>query len=150
RLVLAPHVYLTVGVFFTVILSSGIDLFLGENTGISAQIVAITVMVSALADAVATIVGITKGKHHLKGGKSKKTWEGWIAGVASSILLGFVSFLVLMPQFGGTVMQGIVLTLVAAGIFGLTDYFSPRISDNILNPVLISLALWGVALLVFI
>jgi len=39
----------------------------------SLPIVMITVMISALADAVATLVGVTKGRHHLKSGKSKKT-----------------------------------------------------------------------------
>ncbi|NVM30409.1 MAG: hypothetical protein HWN65_16300 [Candidatus Helarchaeota archaeon] len=147
RLVLAPHLYLTGGVLFIVIFSSGIDLWLNTPAGISAQIVAITVMVSALADALATIIGVTKGKHHLKGGKSKKIWEGWIAGFISAFILGFLSFLALMSQYGGTIFEGIILSLVAAIVFGLIDYFSPPISDNVLNPVLIGLTLWGVAFL---
>ncbi len=150
RLVLAPHIYLTIGIFFTVVLSSAIDLFLNMPTGISAQIVMISVMVSALADAVATIVGITKGNRHLKGGKSKKTWEGWIAGFIAALILGLLSFMALMPQYGGTISQAIIFALIAAGIFGLIDYLSPPISDNILNPVAITLALWTVTLLFFI
>ena len=146
RRVLAPHIFLTTGVLFVVILSSGIDLALGA-TLISAQIVAITIMVSALADAVATIVGITKGKHHLKGGKSKKTWEGWIAGFASAFIFGMVSFFALMLLYSQNFLEGIVLSLVAATVFGVIDYVSPPISDNVLNPVLIGLALWGVAFL---
>lgn len=118
----------------------------------SLPIVMITVMISALADAVATLVGVTKGRHHLKSGKSKKTWEGLIAGVISAFLFGFFTFLILMPQYGGNIVQGISLSLVATLIFGLIDYFSPLIplSDNILNPIAIGLTLWGVALLFFL
>ncbi len=152
RLVFAPHIYLTSGILFVVMVSSGIDFLLNTPAGISVQIVMITVMISALADAVATLVGVTKGKHHLKGGKSKKTWEGLIAGVISALLFGIFTFLILMPQYGGDIGQGIILSLVATLIFGLIDYFSPPIplSDNILNPIAIGLTLWGVALLFFL
>jgi dolichol kinase len=155
RVVLAPHVFLTGGILFAVIISDGFNGLLGipgVGLGISGQIVMITIMVSALADAIATIIGVTKGKHHLKGGKGKKTWEGWIAGLISAILLGFLSFLILMPYCGGTVGEAIVLSLVGAGVFALIDFFSPPIpiSDNILNPVAISLALWGVWFLFFL
>jgi dolichol kinase len=154
RVVLAPHVYLTGGILFAVILSDGFNGLLGipgVGLGISAQIVMITIMVSALADAVATIIGVTKGKHHLKGGKGKKTWEGWIAGLVSAILLGFLSFLILMPYCGGTITEAIVFSLVGAAIFALIDFFSPPIpfSDNLLNPIAISLALWGAWFLFF-
>ena len=146
RVVLAPHVYLTAGCLFIVFLSDVIDHSLGISTSISAQIVIITVMISALSDAVATIFGVTKGKHHLKGGKSKKTWEGLIAGFGSAIALSLLSYLVLMPQYGGSIMQGVIFSLIGATVFTLIDYFSPPIpiSDNILNPLAIGLTLWGV------
>jgi dolichol kinase len=150
RMVIAPHVYLTVGFFFSLIFSSAIDLSLGRSISVSAHIVALTVMVSALADAVATIVGVTKGKHHLKGRASRKTWEGWIAGFITAILLALMSYLILMPVYGGSISQAIVFTLIAAGIFGLTDFLTPPISDNILNPILITLALWGVSFLFYL
>ncbi len=145
RAVLAPHVYLSIGCLFVVFLSDAIDNFLGISSSISAQIVIITVMISALADAVATIAGVTKGKHHLKGGKSKKTWEGLIAGFISAILLALLSYIALLPQYGGTILQGVIFALIGAMVFTLIDYFSPPIplSDNILNPVVISLVLWG-------
>ncbi|MFX1295414.1 MAG: hypothetical protein ACFFD2_11270 [Promethearchaeota archaeon] len=153
RFVLAPHVYLTTGVLFALMLSDAIASYLGDPT-ISAHIVTMTLIVSAIADAIATIIGITKGKHHLKGGKSKKTWEGWIAGVVSAFILGFLSYIILMtlPEYGGNIGQAIVLSLVVTAVFGFIDYFSPPIpiSDNLLNPIAISLALWGVALIFFI
>jgi dolichol kinase len=146
RVVLAPHVYLSAGCLFIVFLSDVIDHFLGVPTSISAQIVIITVMISALADAVATIFGVTKGKHHLKGGKSKKTWEGLIAGFGSAIALSLLSYLVLMSQYGGSITQGVTFSLIGATVFTLIDYYSPPIpiSDNILNPLAIGLTLWGV------
>ena len=141
RLVLAPHIYLTTGIFFVIVISSLIDIV--TNTPISlsysAHIVTITIMVSALSDAVATIVGVTKGKRHIRGGK--KTWEGWIGGFVSAILLGLLSFGVLIPQYGGDILVGILMAVVSAVVFGLIDYLSPPISDNILNPLAIGLAL---------
>ncbi|TFG05631.1 MAG: hypothetical protein EU536_01200 [Promethearchaeota archaeon] len=147
RLVLAPHIYLTTGIFFVLIVSSMIDQLTNTPAYLSysAHIVTVTIMVSALADAVATIVGITKGKRHIKGGK--KTWEGWIAGFISAVLLGLMSFVVLMPLYGGDLLVGILMSIVAAIVFGLIDYFSPPISDNILNPIAIGLVLWGIAFL---
>jgi len=151
RLVLAPHIYLTAGILFIVMLSSAIDQFLNIAEGISVHIVMMTILVSALADAVATIVGITKGQHYLKGGRSKKTWEGLLAGFLSAILIALLSYLVLMPQYGGFLLQGIFFALIAGFIFSLIDYFSPPIpiSDNILNPIAIALTLWGVWFLFF-
>lgn len=151
RAVLAPHVYLTAGCLFVVFLSDGIDQLLGISSSISAQIVIITVMISALADAVATIVGVTKGKHHLRGGKSKKTWEGLFAGFVSAILLALLSYIALMPLYGGSILQGAIFSLIGASVFSLIDYFSPPIplSDNILNPIAIALTLWGVWFLFF-
>ncbi len=151
RLVLAPHVYLTTGALYCIIVSDAIASFLGYPS-ISAHIVVMTILVSALADAVATIIGITKGKHYLKKGKGKKTWEGWIAGVITAFVLGLLSYMILIPGYGGNIGQGLVLALVCTAVVGVIDFFSPPIpiSDNILNPVVLTLALWGVAFLFFI
>jgi dolichol kinase len=157
RLVLAPHVYLTTGILFALVLSDSIASYIGDPV-ISPHIIVMTLVVSALADAVATIIGITKGKHHLKGGKGKKTWEGLIAGVIAAFFLGMISYIIIMlvhppevPPYGGTIGQAIVFSLVGAAVIGLIDFFSPPIpvSDNLLNPVIMSLALWGVYFLFY-
>ena len=125
---LGPHVYFTFGILFVAIF-------------LPAQPAMITIAISGLGDAFATIIGVTFGKHKYKKGSSK-TWEGGVGGFVSSIAFGFLSYFLLMPVYGGSILKGIILSIVGASIFLFTDYFSPpiKMSDNILNPLLIGVA----------
>jgi dolichol kinase len=122
---LGPHVYFVFGVLF-------VAMFFPPQPAM------VTIAISGLGDAFATIIGVTFGKHKYKKGSSK-TWEGGVGGFVSSVIFGLFSFCVLIPIYGGSILKGIIISLVGAGVFLLTDYYSPPIemSDNILNPLLI-------------
>ncbi|MFX1294001.1 MAG: diacylglycerol/polyprenol kinase family protein [Promethearchaeota archaeon] len=139
---LGPHIYLIAGMLFAVIV-------------FPPPIAMATIAISALGDAAATIVGVTKGKRKIKPGVSKKTWEGCIAGMIASFIFGFIGFIALVFteyfSYVGTVGRGLVIGLVinvvAVPIFFLIDYYTPKpipFSDNLLNPILIGFAMWGV------
>ncbi|HUY00992.1 MAG TPA: hypothetical protein VMV49_15625 [Candidatus Deferrimicrobium sp.] len=143
---LGPHVYLLAGILFAVIV-------------FPAPIAMAVIAVSGLGDAVATIVGVTTGKHKIRPKVSKKSWEGCIAGMIASFVFGFIAFIAVafIPEYiglVGTIGRGIVIGLVinavAVPVFFLIDYFTPSplpFSDNLLNPLLIGFTMWGVYLL---
>lgn len=137
RYVFGPHVYLAAGGLFVVVF-------------FPPQIAMVTIAIAALGDAFATIIGVGFGKHKIHGGKSNKTREGCIAGFLASFGFSLLMYFILMPKFGGKILQGITICLLGAITFLIVDYYSPRplkASDNILNPVLCSIITYSVSLL---
>ncbi len=144
---LGPHIYLVVGMLFAIVVFP---------PPIAMSVIAI----SALGDATATIVGVTKGKRKIRPGISNKTWEGCIAGMIASFAFGFIGFISLAfaPAYFGSVgndigmgiVLGLVLNGIAVPIFFLIDYYTPKplpFSDNLLNPLIIGMAMYGIYLL---
>ena len=140
---LGPHIYLLIGMLFAVVV-------------FPPPIAMAVIAVSALGDATATIVGVTQRKRKIRPGVSKKTWEGTIAGTLASFAFGFVGFIAIAfaPVYIGYVgtvergiMIGLVINAVGALLFMLIDYYTPKpilFSDNLLNPIIIGFAMWGV------
>ncbi len=143
---LGPHIYLVAGILFAVIV-------------FPPPIAMAVVAISALGDASATIVGVTKGKRKIRPGVSSKTWEGTIAGMVASFFFGFIGFIAIafapayigyVGDIGRGLVIGLVVNAVAVPVFFLIDYYTPKplpFSDNLLNPILIGFAMWGVFLL---
>jgi dolichol kinase len=104
-------------------------------------IFAAVALISTGADAIACIIGKKYGAHKLRK-NSKKTIEGFLAG-------GFTTFVIviaimniyyyLMPI---PIVKIYLMAILSTGIFLLIDYISLRISDNILNPLLIGFIMW--------
>ncbi len=147
---LGPHIYLVAGILFATVV-------------FPPPIAMAVVAISALGDATATIVGVTKGKRKIRPGVSKKTWEGTIAGMIASFAFGFISFIAIAfsPAYFGYVgnslglgiVIGLVVNAAAVPVFFLIDYYTPKplpFSDNLLNPLLVGLTMWGVYALFFI
>ena len=108
-----------------------------------------TIAIAALGDAFATIIGISYGKRKLRGGKSRKTLEGCIAGFIAGFGFAFLSYLFLLPKYpDGNLIEGLFISLTGALILFLIDFYSPPIkaSDNILNPVFCSIAMFAISL----
>ncbi|MHA1270602.1 MAG: diacylglycerol/polyprenol kinase family protein [Candidatus Helarchaeota archaeon] len=147
---MGPHVYLVMGICF-------VALVLPPPIAMSA------IAISGLADAVATIVGITIGKKKVHKGSSK-TWAGCIAGFISALFFGMFSYFILLNKYTipglletyypgfkqFNIAQGIISSIVGALVFFLIDYFSPpmHFSDNILNPLLCGLSMYFVGLII--
>ena len=138
RNTLGPHVLIAIGVTFAV-------LFFAPPIAMA------TIAMAALGDASATIVGVTVGKHRIHK-KSKKTWEGCIAGVVVSFSTGFLCMIVLVNTINlASITAALILCGVGALIFFIIDYYTPRVplTDNILNPLCIGGAMTGLAFLFF-
>jgi len=98
------------------------------------------VLVSAIGDGAAAIVGIKFGRRKLRG---NRTLEGAIGG----FFFGFLAFLPLWFLLGIHWLYG----LIAASVLFLVDVVSPTINDNLVNPVAIgfTLAFFEIAVVLF-
>ena len=88
------------------------------------------VVVSAIGDGAAAIVGMSMGRHRLR---AKRTVEGSIGG----FVFGFIAFLLLsyfiaIPWFYG---------IIAALMLVVVDVVALTINDNLLNPIALGIAL---------
>jgi dolichol kinase len=116
-----PQIYLVTGVIFSYILYMiGVIHILSFLAGI---------LIACFSDALAALIGRTFGTHKVKClGNQVKTIEGFLAGITSAYLIGFLTVGPLYAIFG-------------ALIFFLLDYFPTLIADNILNPIIITLVI---------
>ena len=150
RNAMGPHVYLVFGIVFVAVMFP---------PPIAIGVIAI----SGLADAVATIIGITIGKKKVHKGSSK-TWAGCIGGFIAALLFSLFGYIILMgrctvPGLLGTyypgmkpfsIFQGVVSSTVGAIVFFIIDYSSPPLhySDNLLNPILCGISMYIVCFIV--
>jgi dolichol kinase len=118
---IGPQIYLLVAVSFSYMLFiMGVVHVLVVFTGI---------LIACFSDALAAIFGRFYGKHKVKCvGGDVKSIEGFIAGTSSAFLISLI-------------FLGPVYALMAALIFFLLDYFPTYIADNILNPIVIIVAI---------
>jgi dolichol kinase len=88
------------------------------------------VMVAAIGDGAAAIIGMRFGRHRIKG---NRTLEGAIGG----FFFGFLAFLPLWYFIGVPLVYGII----AATILLIVDLVASPIDDNLLNPIAIGITL---------
>ena len=147
---MGPHVHLVFGIAFVA-------------TFFPPYIAMAAIAIAGLADAVATIVGVTMGKTKVHKG-SNKTWEGCIGGFISAFLFALLSYMILIQPYSDpsllatyypfikppSILQGIIASFIGAFVFLLIDYASPplRFSDNLVNPILCGLSMYIVCLIV--
>ncbi len=141
RTTFGPHVYQILGILIPVLF-------------FRPPIAAAAIAISALGDASATIVGVTKGKRKLRA-SSAKTWEGCLAGFIGSFVFGFLCYFAVIglasvygSTYEGTVVGGLIISLGGALTFLILDYSTPPISDNLLNPVFCGLVMFLISLVI--
>ena len=88
------------------------------------------VMVAAIGDGAAAIIGMRFGRHRIKG---NRTLEGAIGG----LIFGFLAFLPLWYFIGVPLIYGVI----AATVLLIVDLVASQINDNLLNPIAIGITL---------
>ncbi|MFX1565939.1 MAG: hypothetical protein ACFFCH_08115 [Promethearchaeota archaeon] len=133
---LGASVYFAVGtmiIFLTLYLLGNILLHLFQLPCfwmLSGWLAVGAVLVAAIGDAMAAIIGVRFGQRRIKG---NRTLEGAIAG----FIFGFLAFLPLWFLVGIPWVYG----LIAASVLLLVDLAASPIDDNLLNPIAIGLVL---------
>ena len=116
-----PHVYILTGFIFSY--------WLHVMGWANILVVMAAILIASLSDAAAALVGRKYGKHAVKIIKGeRRTLEGFIAGTV-------------LAYFIGLLFVGPIYAIVGAVIFFLIDFFPLYISDNILNPILITVGI---------
>lgn len=89
----------------------------------------LTIAVTLLGDTFAALFGVAFGSHKLPT-NSRKSWEGTLAGTATSFLVAFLFSSSNLP-----------LSMVSAAVFAIIDMLKLPIDDNFLMPLVLGLAL---------
>ncbi|MFX1357512.1 MAG: hypothetical protein ACFFA8_09510 [Promethearchaeota archaeon] len=95
-------------------------------------------LISTLGDGAASIFGLRFGKKKFPK-KSRKTLIGYFAGFLSSFICSFVVFLIFEPLL--ILIKIFILSLSGALTYLIIDISSPKIDDNILNPIFCALVM---------
>lgn len=139
---MGANVFFAVGTLFTLLTIYIIGTLLDFNLQlychwmITGWLGVSAVIVAAIGDAAAAIVGMAWGKHQLKG---NRTVEGTIGG----FIIGSLSILPLWYFVGIPWIYGVI----GATMLIIVDLSNPPLDDNILNPVVIGFSLAGVEII---
>ncbi len=98
-------------------------------------------LITAGADAAASLIGKKYGKHKFFE-TSHKTVEGYIAGASMTFLIVILMVSIYNPLM--TVNIGVIVAMatMAAFLFLIIDAFAKNITDNILNPLITGVGMW--------
>ena len=89
-------------------------------------------LIATIGDAAASIVGLKYGKHNFPK-NSGKTIEGYVSGFIASLGVSFLSLWVFEPNL--EMIKILILSFSGAVVYLIIDIISPKIDDNILNPI---------------
>jgi dolichol kinase len=95
-------------------------------------------LITSIGDGVASIMGVGFGRYHFPK-KSSKTLIGYISGFLASLGVSLFSLWLFEPSIIFSKM--IVISLSGAVVFLIIDLLSPKIDDNILNPIFCGLTM---------
>ncbi len=121
---IGPHITMAVGTISIILIFGPLS-----NTG--PLIVSLSIFISSVGDSSANLIGITLGRHKIRGGK--KSYEGLIGGILFSFLSGIL-FLFLIFQFFPNLISPqkiLFISLTVALIIGIIDYLDLPIDDNL-------------------
>lgn len=102
-------------------------------------------LITSLGDAAASLIGKRYGKHKVSE-KSKKTVEGYIAGISSTFLIVILTTNVYHSLYPINIGTIVAMATMAAFLFWTIDVFAKNVSDNLLNPLICGGGMWLVVL----
>jgi len=89
-------------------------------------------LITSIGDGVASIMGVSFGRHHFPK-TSCKTIIGYISGFLASFGVSLISLWLFEPYI--VPLKMIIIALIGALVFLIIDLLSLKIDDNILNPI---------------
>ena len=95
-------------------------------------------LITSIGDGVASIMGVSFGRHHFPK-TSSKTIIGYISGFLASFGVSLISLWLFEPYI--VPLKMIIIALSGALVFSIIDLLSLKIDDNILNPIFCGLVM---------
>ena len=120
-------------------LTSSLVLLILPDVGLS--MAAITI--SVIGDAFASLFGRKFHKHKISINPAK-SYEGTLGGM----LCGFISGVIILI-FSNNIFSTLILAAVGTFIFGAIDIVDIKVSDNLLNPILVGFSMYFISLGLF-
>jgi len=136
---LGPHISMGIGCF-------SIILMYGPFQPIGPIIICISMTMSIFGDMTANLVGRKFGRRNIR--KTKKTYEGLIAGMGIAYVSGIITLLFINQIYPINLLSLIILPSTGTIVIGCIDYLDLDVDDNLSNNFILSTILFVISLFI--
>jgi len=136
---LGPQISMGIGCF-------SIILMFGPFQPIGPIIICTSMTMSIFGDMTANLVGRKLGRRNIR--KTKKTYEGLIAGMGIAYLSGFITLLFINQLYPINLFSLIILPSIGTAIIGFIDYLDLDVDDNLTYNFMLSTTLFVISLFI--
>jgi len=139
RMRLGPHISMGIGCFSIIIMY-------GPFQPIGPIIICISMTMSIFGDMAANLVGRKFGHNNIR--KTKKTYEGLIAGMSIAYISGTVTLLFINQLYPINLFSLIILPSIGTLLIGFIDYLDLDVDDNLSYNFMLSTTLFVISLFI--
>ncbi|MHA1234184.1 MAG: phosphatidate cytidylyltransferase [Promethearchaeota archaeon] len=136
---LGPHISMGIGCF-------SIILMYGPFQPIGPIIICISMTMSIFGDMTANLVGRKFGRRNIR--KTKKTYEGLIAGMGIAYVSGIITLLFINQIYPINLLSLIILPSTGTIVIGCIDYLDLDVDDNLSYNFILSTILFVISLFI--
>ncbi len=136
---LGPHISMGIGCFSIIIMY-------GPFQPIGPIIICISMTMSIFGDMAANLVGRKFGHNNIR--KTKKTYEGLIAGMSIAYISGTITLLFINQLYPITLFSLILLPSIGTLMIGFIDYLDLDVDDNLSYNFMLSTTLFIISLFI--
>jgi dolichol kinase len=136
---LGPHISMGIGCFSIIIMY-------GPFQPIGPIIICISMTMSIFGDMAANLVGRKFGHNNIR--KTKKTYEGLIAGMSIAYISGTVTLLFINQLYPINLFSLIILPSIGTLLIGFIDYLDLDVDDNLSYNFMLSTTLFVISLFI--
>jgi dolichol kinase len=137
---LGPHISMGIGCFSIIIIY-------GPFQPIGPIIICISMTMAIFGDMAANLVGRTFGHNNIR--KTKKTYEGLIAGMTIAYISGTITLLFINQLYPINLFSLIILPSIGTLVIGFIDYLDLAVDDNLSYNFMLSTTLFVISLFIF-
>jgi len=136
---LGPHISMGIGCFSIIIMY-------GPFQPIGPIVICISMTMSIFGDMAANLVGRKFGHRNIR--KTKKTFEGLIAGMVTAYISGIITLLFINQLYPINLFSLIILPSIGTLIIGFIDYLDLDVDDNLTYNFTLSTILFVISLFI--
>ena len=136
---LGPHISMGIGCFSIIIMY-------GPFQPIGPIIICISMTMSIFGDMAANLVGRKFGHNNIR--KTKKTYEGLIAGMSIAYISGIITMLFINQIYPINLLSLIILPAIGTLLIGFIDFLDLDVDDNLSYNFMLSTTLFVISLFI--